>query len=183
MVGVLWGSCAVWHPQQLCRTRAQPALGYRNNDKHGVTVSLRALSPEVSFSCPPLFLLSAASATVTLGDLCATLGSGIDQSLPLSLQLSPPLAPVKVCSFYPMIQPITPLTSSESGFSCLVLFFLPRLFPSVTLIPSELNHLSQSKLLILPQISYKLFPTCFAPTPSVLGWAVFSHSCLIQCHI
>lgn len=64
-------------------------------------MSLRAPSPEVSFSCPPLFLLSVASATVTLGDLCATLGSGIDQSLPFSLQLSPPLAPVKGLQFLP----------------------------------------------------------------------------------
>lgn len=184
MMGVLWGSCGVWQPQQLCRARAQPALAYRNNERRAVSqcpwglLLLRFLSPVPLCFCwvwPLPQLLWVTFVPPWAQESIRAFPSPSSSPLPWPQW--------KVCSSYPMIQPITPLTSSRSGFSCLVLFFLPCLFPSVTLIPSELNYLSQSKPLILPQIWYKLFPNCFAPTPSVLGWAVFSHSWLIHCHI
>lgn len=61
-----------------------------------------------------------------------------------------------------MIQPITSLTSNNSGFSCLVLFLLPYLFPSVTLIPSELNLLSLAATISQSFMFFHRFNTNFS---------------------
>lgn len=136
---------------------AQPPLGYRNNERHSVTVSLTVLSPDVSFSCSPLFLLSVASATVTLGDLCATLGSGIHQRLPFFIQLSPPLAPLKGLQFLP--NDSTNNIFNQQQFWLFLLGFVPSSIfisfsdPYSLWIKSPFSGCHhQSKLHVLPQI-------------------------------
>lgn len=175
MKGVLWGSCLVHGIPCSCAGPGQLALLTGTMREHCHSV------PEGSFSWGFFVLLSLASATVLQCPLCH-LGLRNPSCLPFSIQPQ-----WKVCSSYPVIQPITPLTSNKPDFSCLVLFLLPYLFPSVTFIPSDLNNLSLpatvrwsfsffhkfgtnfSQLVLFPHHQSSVCPFLFDPLPHLMS--------------
>lgn len=147
MMGMLWGSYVACGIPSSCAGpgrsgAAQPRLGYRNNEGHSVTqgpwrffllMFLSAVSLCFCWVWPLPQLLWVTFVPPWAQESISAFPSPSSSPLPWPQR--------NVCSSYPMIQPITSLTSNNSGFSCLVLFLLPYLFPSVTLIPSELNRL------------------------------------------